>query len=208
MKFKKIQTIRKKKSTQKVYNFSVPGPESYIADNRVVHNCYVKKHAQSEFHTLGNLRNVIEDFYLGGGGAWANQITISIDDPPNDNTSSSNLKKIFMVGLFSDVIRMLGNDNRADHIRPEVHMTFHTLQTLLNYANIWTSYGLAYIANKLDVISLSTIKPTVGELDIIKLLAHKNHVNYNYLIPTKILYRAQLQCTCISIYWTGNVSAL
>ena len=39
LEFKKIKSIKRLKKKQKVYNFNVPGYESYVANGFVVHNC-------------------------------------------------------------------------------------------------------------------------------------------------------------------------
>lgn len=39
LEYKKIKSIKRSKKKQKVYNFNVPGYESYVANGFVVHNC-------------------------------------------------------------------------------------------------------------------------------------------------------------------------
>ncbi len=41
--FRAIQSIRRISEPTKVYNFHVPGPESYLANGVVTHNCYVAR---------------------------------------------------------------------------------------------------------------------------------------------------------------------
>ena len=43
MKFEKIESIKRVKTDTKVHNFHVPGPESYVANGIVTHNCYVAR---------------------------------------------------------------------------------------------------------------------------------------------------------------------
>ena len=42
--YKKIKSIQRVPGKTKVYNFHVPGPESYLANGVVTHNCYVPRH--------------------------------------------------------------------------------------------------------------------------------------------------------------------
>ena len=48
LEYKKIKSIKIVKKTQKVYNFNVPGYESYVANGFIVHNC--ENHKQSQFY--------------------------------------------------------------------------------------------------------------------------------------------------------------
>ncbi len=41
MKFERVQSIKRVKTDTVVHNFHVPGPESYVANGVVTHNCYV-----------------------------------------------------------------------------------------------------------------------------------------------------------------------
>ena len=43
LKYRKIQSIRRVSKPQTVYNFHVPGPQSYLANGIVTHNCYVAR---------------------------------------------------------------------------------------------------------------------------------------------------------------------
>jgi len=51
LEFKKIKSIKRLKKKQKVYNFNVPGYESYVANGFVVHNCENHKISQSDIHS-------------------------------------------------------------------------------------------------------------------------------------------------------------
>lgn len=42
--FQPIKSIRRVQEPTQVYNFHVPGPETYLANGIVTHNCYVPRH--------------------------------------------------------------------------------------------------------------------------------------------------------------------
>ena len=43
MKFERVESIKRVKTDTTVHNFHVPGPESYVANGVVTHNCYVAR---------------------------------------------------------------------------------------------------------------------------------------------------------------------
>ncbi len=68
LEFKKIKSIKRIKKKQKVYNFNVPGYESYVANGFVVHNCENHKISQHSISKSGSnldskymsVKNIIE----------------------------------------------------------------------------------------------------------------------------------------------------
>jgi pyruvate-formate lyase-activating enzyme len=55
LEFKKIKSIKRVKKTQKVYNFNVPGYESYVANGFVVHNCENSAYSQDNREEKANI---------------------------------------------------------------------------------------------------------------------------------------------------------
>ncbi len=181
MEFKKIKKIIKKAIAQKVYNFSVPGLENYIANNHIVHNCYVKAHEDGEdgFHTPWQQQvDLFRYFYIGPG--WANQITISVDDLHKDPD-----KRDHMLNLIKGIFAVMEADQRPTDKRPEVHMTMHTPRTFFQY--LYADTGRKYKTwRKLGMVSFSElpegIKETKEVIDYFREL--KVPINYNKLMPT------------------------
>lgn len=65
MKYEKVTSIKRVKTRTTVHNFHVPGPESYVANGVVTHNCYVarrKGHANpiSTFVNIGGILGAVE----------------------------------------------------------------------------------------------------------------------------------------------------
>jgi DNA repair photolyase len=65
MKYEKITSIKRVKTRTTVHNFHVPGPESYVANGMVTHNCYVarrKGHANpiSTFVNIDGILGAVE----------------------------------------------------------------------------------------------------------------------------------------------------
>lgn len=60
LEFKKIQSIKRVKKKQKVYNFNVPGYENYVANGFIVHNCENEEISQSESHEAYCLHSNVE----------------------------------------------------------------------------------------------------------------------------------------------------
>jgi hypothetical protein len=144
--------------------------------------CLVKEHSgdEGDYHTpVDEQIKLFQYFYRAHEGCWANQITISIDDPPESPPYVSSLMfYTHMRFIFHGILNTI-QDHHANS-RPEVHMTFHTEETIKKYSG--PSRDSVSIAKTLDVLSLSNIK----DLDFVKELAKHTHINYNHLIPSNV----------------------
>jgi hypothetical protein len=152
--------------------------------------CYVKEHAGGEAgHHIGSwhLIELFKIFYqsqeIHNHTAWANQITISIDDMPKDK-----YRALDMLNLFSGVLTEIVSNRQEE--RPEVHLTFHTPKTLREYTyeakdqKYITKENTFYMLSKIDMISFSEIPES--EMDFVKEIAAVTSVNYNHLIPANV----------------------
>ena len=141
--------------------------------------CYVKDHEGGEegFHTDWTEQLALFDKFYWGVDAWANQITISVD-----NLNTDPLKKYSMYNLINAILRRRAMDIRPKEDRPEIHMTFHTVKTLVEYYEQDISeFGL------LDMISFSELSLTSNTIDLIEAFKLNGvFVNYNKLIPQGI----------------------
>lgn len=147
MEFKKIKSITTVQTTQKVYNFSVPGPENYIANDKVVHNCYVKAHFEQSHQVDVDEQIRLFQMFWNSDKAWANQITVSIDDVPDffGGKKTNHLRK-----LAHELLKIIQSDTRTKKDRPELHFTMHSLNT-------WEQYGGDFdLLNNLNVLSVSS----------------------------------------------------
>ena len=137
--------------------------------------CYVKKHAGSSlgYHTPWEEQwRLFVAFYRGAH--WANQITISIDDLPQDPT-----QRHHMIMLTDAILSELETDSRLIEDRPEVHMTLHSPDTLRQYFD-----ERVYHWTRLSMISFSELnldlESTWHALDYFR--HAKTPVNYNKLV--------------------------
>lgn len=143
-------------------------------------NCYVKEHSGGEdgrYLSTSVLAQLFLQFYKGINGAWANQITISIDDLPKHPT-----KYWWMRDIFIKIMDLIPRE-RIQNAYPEVHGTFHTTDTFKEYFSEWNP-GNNYVSTRLDMISFSMLKES--DKDLLDEIRQQTKVNYNYLIPCKI----------------------
>jgi hypothetical protein len=138
--------------------------------------CYVKEHQGGEegFHTPWNEQFRLFRKFYDGREAWANQITISVDDVHPDFTKGKH-----MVLFLDAVLATLREDKRPKEDKPEVHITCHTMQTLEQYFPRleWNDFNL------FSMVSFSVLsKKDEVPLMIVK-AARRNIINYNMLIP-------------------------
>ena len=83
--------------------------------------------------------------------------------------------------FYKHIITLLENDTRPRLDKPEVHFTYHNLDTYASYTedNNYTSAGSA-----LSMISFSHIK--VEDLSSIDALNDFTDINYNHLVPWNV----------------------
>lgn len=138
--------------------------------------CYVKAHHGGEdgYHTPWNEQLNLFRLFYNSQQAWANQITISVDDLHKDPA-----KKAHMVNLIGWISHEIGRPYHGD--RPEVHMTMHTPRTWYQYID-----NNVCIGEGLSMVSFSELPEHLPETN--QVLAHFSElgipVNYNKLIPT------------------------
>ena len=141
--------------------------------------CYVKAHAGGENSphvAAAVITDLLRHYYFSYKDCWANQITLSVDDPPEDTDKYTHMDTIlyYFLGL-----PFLKAGRVQDY--PELHATFHNIQTMEKYQGPYDIFGMA---GSLDMLSLSEIK--LKDLDIIDDLATYTKINYNHLIPASL----------------------
>ena len=159
--------------------------------------CYVKeRNPEGTQDYIPSVTPPMEQFELlkmfcKGELAWANEITIAMDDFPTSRKQQNH-----MFALFNWTFSMIHNCKQLSIPLPAMHMTFHTVPTYLSYVGIakrncnWfkESYtdweGLAFPAQLLDMINFSQISPdNETTKKLLKEIRKETPVNYNYLIP-------------------------
>lgn len=171
--------------------------------------CYVKEHEvfdgttrEQEQHTPMIEQFKLIDYYHHE--YLANQITVSIDDFPPDlgmaepagrlmlglNYSRHNMRT-HMLDLYMRLIKMrrdrcqenLDKNRDRFHNMPELHFTYHSLQTLCKYQN---ALGIDLVGplSNLNVVSFSHL--TENDIGMLSHIANEVHVNYNHLIPSNV----------------------
>lgn len=132
-------------------------------------NCYVKNHQQSDHQVDWHEQyKLIEWFALGENNCHANQITVSIDNPPLNN---SDLYKQFQYLIRLSRLKRVG----------ELHITVNSPGVLIKYLAMGQSIISISIEN-FDMISFSSIKNTA--LGFIQDYQRDTAINYNHLCPT------------------------
>lgn len=166
MKFIKIKAIKKIIKKQTVYNFSVPGLENYIANNCVVHNCYVKESVQAGQMSADLLASTIRYMWISTRFS-VDTITLAVDDLPNTEMAA------IMVSSLREVLRLKSVYGK----RVELHLTCNSMKTLDKYID--NNISLRYIAMNADMISFSHL----SEEDELRLeyLRSYTKINYNYI---------------------------
>ena len=138
-------------------------------------DCYVKDHegGEEDFHTPWEEQwRLFKSFY--NGSHWANQITISIDDLHKDPT-----KRHHMVMIVDSILEELKKDTRPKENRPEVHFTFHTHQTFLQYQ----AEGIKGWEH-LDLVSFSEMTISLRALEVWNEFNRwAVPINYNHMVP-------------------------
>ncbi len=163
--------------------------------------CYVKKRnpegAQDYIHTVTPLTDqfALIKLFCKGELAWANEITVAMDDLPTSRKQQNH-----MVGLFDRIFGMIQESKQKRELLPSMHMTFHTVNTYLSYVDRtknnsdWfreskprdTWEGLAFPGHLLDMINFSQLSANEITRKLLKKIRKETPVNYNYLIPRNV----------------------
>lgn len=152
--------------------------------------CYVKEHEGGEngYHTPYTEQEKLFRYFYNGEIAWANQITVAIDNLPAPeadavalfgHVSEETRRYAHMVNIFQSIIDYI-EANKTDQ-SPEVHMTFNSDLVFEEYTSK-RGVGAVNTARQLSVLSFSNIK----RMEYVKYLAKHTHVNYNHLIPGNV----------------------
>lgn len=155
--------------------------------------CYVKEHSGGENgHHLNSwqwielFRHFYSNLDIGlGYKAWANQITLAVD-----NLSLDDFKSREMLNIFKGILGLIVDKNFfLKKNFPEFHITCHTPKTLREYTynnkTDWiTRKHTMSILKNIDMISFSEIPE--HEFDFVKEVAVQTSVNYNHLIPSNV----------------------
>lgn len=144
--------------------------------------CYVKEHTGGAGDThldWSVLSDLFTKFYFNKDGAWANQITIAVDDLSEDPEQAKQMST-----LIIDIISRLKIS--SDVTYPEVHMTFHTMDTITQYA-YYLGQTVNHFWKHLDMVSLSVIRDKdLPWIQNAKFLYSDTMVNYNHLVPSNV----------------------
>lgn len=150
--------------------------------------CYVKDHIGGEdsYHTPEDEQFKLFQKFFEGKEAWANQITISVDNLPTGSSAVDIARKVHMLRLFEDILNYINHIRFDNYTKPEIHMTFNGAYVLLDYLTHTLTTSLTtytQVIKNINVISVSNICNT----EIIKNLTENNiHVNYNHTIPENV----------------------
>lgn len=142
--------------------------------------CYVKEHTggEEDYHVSNAQMIKLFNKFYQSDEAWANQITIAVDDMHKDAS-----KAYHMMSFIHAVLNRIELDERPKEERPEVHFTCHTDRTWEKYTAQSPRYLPATaMASHLNMLSLSEItRPRY-----VKNLAKYTHINYNHLVPRNV----------------------
>jgi hypothetical protein len=134
--------------------------------------------------------------FCKGELAWANEITVAMDDLPTNRKQQNH-----MVGLFNRIMQMIQESKLSNLELPSMHMTFHTINTYLSYVDRtkgtanWfresikqedTWETLALPGHLLNMVNFSALTPNEITKNLLKEIRKETPVNYNYLIPRNV----------------------
>lgn len=143
--------------------------------------CYVKEHVTqiNDYHIDYRVLADVFDIFYQGKRAYANQITIAVDNLPLPKDS---FKARVMIEFLSLV---WGSINQYwDDVSPEVHWTIHTPSTLYRYLH--SDSAMFDFTRYLKMLSISNI-PILSDLYTLrKQVASSIPFNYNHLIPANV----------------------
>jgi hypothetical protein len=163
--------------------------------------CYVKERDPSEsidYQIVTPLREqfALLELFTKGELAWANEITVAMDDLPTHRGQQNH-----MVGLFDRFMNLIHENKIWQLPLPSMHMTFHTVNTYLSYVDrtknsanwfresikeedSWET--LAFPAHLLDMINFSHLSTNEITKKLLKEIRKETSINYNYLIPRNV----------------------
>jgi hypothetical protein len=142
---------------------------------RNCNNCYVKQHIKAGPQVpVHEMVELFWGFYLGTLGE-CNQITISMDDMPFGGKEGHQWMRNFLEELWEHFNRV----TVAFGQRPEVHMTFRSVQSYQEHGKIWPELPA--------ILSMITFSDII-EHDLPWIASLKNryprlNVNYNHMSP-------------------------
>ena len=177
--------------------------------------CYVKErepvsredHANPRLTTSPKEQFELIKLFCEGEAAWANEITIAMDDIPSTKTPNSRFKREHMTDLYDLLFQMIHDFKLENKALPKMHMTFHSVKTYLSYIkdarfckdnymfkesildvfmNRHLKSVLARPAYLLDMINFSQLTNTNSTKELLKEIRKLTPVNYNYLIPRNV----------------------
>jgi len=167
--------------------------------------CYVKERsATGEEHLKDLVTPLTEQFgviktFCEGELAWANEITIAMDDLPTERRYRNH-----MLTLYDQVFNLIYKAKFKNVVMPKMHMTFHTINTYLSYVDSakrnsnWyresfntedTWKSLSFPGHLLDMINFSQLTNNSITRNLLKEIRKETPVNYNYLIPRNVTKR-------------------
>jgi hypothetical protein len=135
----------------------------------------VREHATNSYHVP--IQEQIKFFHTfwNSEQAWANQITLSID-----NLSKQPNQYSYMKEYLSSVLNIVSKDTRSKDQRPELHITVHNLDAL-------GEYQLPQIYSLVDVISVSSQHNKDFNADgLASIFPRKWIFNRNFMVPRDV----------------------
>lgn len=181
--------------------------------------CYVKERQPKAKNEDGDYKHQLttsakEQFKLiklfcEGETAWANEITVAMDDFPNLKSpwSSDKIKRDHMIDLYDLLFQLIYDFKVENKSLPKMHMTFNSIKTYLTYIKdaqfcknnyIFKDAILELFMNKnlksilarpaflLDMINFSQLTPNKSTKSLLGEIRKLTPVNYNYLIPRNV----------------------
>lgn len=151
--------------------------------------CYVKEHVggKDSFHTPIEAQLELFKRFYRGRGAYANQITISMDNFPTsslDEAYETIKQRRHMTELYRKILFFITSENSfSDKNYPKIHMTFNSDSVLKKYAGTAREHNYNPFSWKyLSMISFSNIK----DVSFVRGISKSVPVNYNHLIPSNV----------------------
>lgn len=143
--------------------------------------CYVKKHAPSDRHVpKTEIIKLFQQFHNPSTPHWANQITVSIDNIPDEPK-----RHLHMMRIHWNIVQII-NTRTVGFEYPEMHFTYNSVDTLRKYIKAsGGAHSGMHASLALDMMSFSHINPK-KDAEIINLFTGNTHINYNHLVPENV----------------------
>lgn len=166
-------------------------------------DCYVRLHSRGKENSQLSLDESIKlfkSFYQGPH--WANQICISIDNLPKNIR-----QRTYMADYIASVLCICLIDTRE--IRPEVHLTLNSPETLQAYCEAGVPF---FLWSSVDLISFSEMSGPVEKV-CVELAKARVKINYNtmnaelpkYLPVDSIYYLIKKSSNPIDFSFRGEI---